>query len=201
MTFGQIIKALREEKRLRQEEVCAALNVEQSTLSNWEGDRRKPKLEIVMKLADFFDVSVDYLLGREPEKSRVGVVGSAFYFYFPDEAPPLMAVADQRGITMKELSDKTMISVEHLENCYDKYTPTYQELSVLATALDTSTDYLLGRVREIDPPTTQEKALLRYYRYMTEIDRHLLLGKAAELVKKETIGPTDDPAAPDKMAK
>ena len=104
---------------------------------------------------------------------------------------------------MEDLSLKTGISVTDLQNCYEEYTPTYKELSAIATALNTSTDFLLGRTDEIDPPNTEEQALIRYFRGLSEIDQHLLLGKAAELIKNANDGSVAaDPAeAPAKMAK
>ena len=203
MTFGQILRSLREERNLKQDTICDALNIEQSTLSNYENDRRKPKLDLAIKVADFFNVSLDYLLGRE-EDVYVGHEENKFVFYFPVEGPPLTEVIESRGATMEDLSSKTGIPVDTLRNCYEKYTPTYTELSVIATALNTSTDFLLGRTDEIDPPNAEEQALIRYFRGLSEIDQHVLLGKAAELLKSKNAEPVAaDPAeAPSgKMAK
>lgn len=67
MTIGEKIKTLRIEKGYDQTAICEYLNIEQSTLSNYENDRRTPKLDMVAKFADFFGVTTDYLLGREKE--------------------------------------------------------------------------------------------------------------------------------------
>lgn len=203
MTFGQILKSLREERDMKQEDICAALNIEQSTLSNYENDRRKPKLELAVKVADFFNVSLDYLLGRT-ERTLVGHDEEKFFFFFPVEHPPLSEVVWQRKTNLENLSKQTGISVEALGNCYDKYVPTYTELSAIATALNTSTDFLLGRTDEITPPNSEEQALIRYYRNLSEIDRHVLLGKAAELVKKqndESVAADPSEASSGKVAK
>ena len=63
--LGKQLKMLREIKKKSQQEVCNSLNIEQSTLANYENDKRTPKLEILIKLAEYYNVSVDYLLGRE----------------------------------------------------------------------------------------------------------------------------------------
>lgn len=65
MTIGNKIKTLRIEKGYDQATICEYLNIEQSTLSNYENDRRTPKLDMITKFADFFGVTTDYLLGRE----------------------------------------------------------------------------------------------------------------------------------------
>lgn len=58
------IKALRLKKGLKQGEFAAAMGVQQSTVSNWETGRYEPDIETMRKIASFFGVSVDYLLGH-----------------------------------------------------------------------------------------------------------------------------------------
>lgn len=65
MTIGEKIKSLRIEKGYDQLDICEYLNIEQSTLSNYENDRRTPKPDMLSKMADFFGVTTDFLLGRE----------------------------------------------------------------------------------------------------------------------------------------
>ena len=57
------IKELRKEKGLTLKQMGQLLNMLDSTLSQYENGRRKPKEEMWQKLADFFDVSVPYLQG------------------------------------------------------------------------------------------------------------------------------------------
>ena len=54
---------LRSEKKLSQREIARIFNVSQATYNNWENARTQPSLEQLIALADFFDVSVDYLIG------------------------------------------------------------------------------------------------------------------------------------------
>lgn len=70
MAIGDKIKNLRLEKGYDQQEICDFLNIEQSTLSNYENNRRTPKLEMIAKIADFFGVTTDYLLDREVELTK-----------------------------------------------------------------------------------------------------------------------------------
>lgn len=58
------IKELRKEKGLTLKQMGQLLNILDSTLSQYENGRRKPKEEMWQKLADFFDVSVPYLQGK-----------------------------------------------------------------------------------------------------------------------------------------
>jgi len=62
MTLGRRIKELRNNKNLTQEELAQKLNTNRPTLSNWELDRTQPGYTMLKKVADFFEVSTDYLL-------------------------------------------------------------------------------------------------------------------------------------------
>ncbi len=66
------IKNLREDRDLRQRELAAVLNVSQNTYSQYENGVIELTAENLIRLADFYDVSVDYLLGRtrEPRMAR-----------------------------------------------------------------------------------------------------------------------------------
>lgn len=62
--FGKRLKELRVEKELTQEKLGEIFNVRKGTVSNWENGNRFPDENTIIKLADFFNVSIDYLLGR-----------------------------------------------------------------------------------------------------------------------------------------
>ena len=63
------IKQLRKEKSLTMKQLGVAICVAESTISLYENGKRQPDNETLSKLADFFGVSVDYLLGREDSLS------------------------------------------------------------------------------------------------------------------------------------
>lgn len=58
------LKELREDRDLRQSDVARATGIDQRTISNYETGKSNPDSYALIKLADFFEVSVDYLLGR-----------------------------------------------------------------------------------------------------------------------------------------
>lgn len=62
--LGSRIKSLRESSNLNQKELAAILNVSNTTLSQYENGQRIPSDEVKIKLADHFNVTTDYLLGR-----------------------------------------------------------------------------------------------------------------------------------------
>lgn len=57
------IRDLREDKDLRQIDVSVATGIDQKTLSNYETGKTNPDSYSIIRLADFFDVTTDYLLG------------------------------------------------------------------------------------------------------------------------------------------
>ncbi len=62
-TIKNRIRDLREDRDLRQIDVADATGIDQKTLSNYETGKTNPDSYSIMKLADFFKVSTDYLLG------------------------------------------------------------------------------------------------------------------------------------------
>ena len=65
--LGLRIKELRKEKGLRQSELATTLHVSQQAVGSWETGRTVPGADTLNVLADYFNVTTDYLLGR-PEK-------------------------------------------------------------------------------------------------------------------------------------
>ena len=69
--FALRLKELREKKGLSQKAFSAKLGVSQSTVGMWESQKREPNFETTEKIANFFGVSTDYLLGRTDEPKPV----------------------------------------------------------------------------------------------------------------------------------
>ena len=66
--FSRIITLLRKEKKLSQKQVAADLDISQALLSHYEKGIRECGLEFLSKIADYYNVSCDYLLGRTPQR-------------------------------------------------------------------------------------------------------------------------------------
>lgn len=61
--IGDKIKALRKKSKITQAELSDSINIGQSTLANFENGKRTIPIDIIIQLAQFFNVSTDYLLG------------------------------------------------------------------------------------------------------------------------------------------
>lgn len=65
------VRELREAKGIQQKELAIDLGVTQPTISDWESGRKVPSAKSAQKLADYFGVSIDYLLGREEKETQL----------------------------------------------------------------------------------------------------------------------------------
>ncbi len=65
MEFKDILKDLRMEKGLTQEELAKQINFSLSVVNKWENGKKNPSVDAIKVLAKFFNVSTDYLLGLE----------------------------------------------------------------------------------------------------------------------------------------
>lgn len=67
--LGQRIRSLRESKNLNQLELARILNISNTTLSQYESGQRIPSDDIKIQIAEYFNTTIDYLLGRTDIKN------------------------------------------------------------------------------------------------------------------------------------
>jgi len=65
--FGKILRELREEKQISRYQLAKIIGVSDQAIKYWEEEINEPKLSYIRKLAIFYDVTSDYLLGLEDE--------------------------------------------------------------------------------------------------------------------------------------
>lgn len=65
MSLGERLAALRERRSLTQNQLAQLTNISRSRLSLYEINQREPDLATTRQLADFFNVTIDYLVGRD----------------------------------------------------------------------------------------------------------------------------------------
>lgn len=93
-SFGKKLKELRKSKNLTQEELVSQMNKRYGTsfnkgmISKWENDREDPRIDSVRYLADFFEVSLDELLGLDTKKKKANEL-------------PKLTTKDERDIQKK----------------------------------------------------------------------------------------------------
>lgn len=90
MNLSDTLKYLRAEKGLTQTQLAKMLEITQDSISLWEKGKRTPDTQYIVKLADVFEVSTDYLLGRSDDFGNVTVQSSAPPL--PDDERKLLAL-------------------------------------------------------------------------------------------------------------
>lgn len=70
MTLGEKIALLRSQKKLTQERLAQALGISRASLAKYETNKNEPDLDTIRKIANFFDVSIDYLLDNTTSKNQ-----------------------------------------------------------------------------------------------------------------------------------
>lgn len=204
--IGKQLKYLRELKRKSQQEICSILNIEQSTLANYENDKRVPKIDILIKLAEYYNVSVDYLLGLKKSNSET----NDCYNYFYEEGDAnwfIRKIAKEKEISYEDMLEKSCIEKTRLDALwYGNSQPVAEELIRIATVLDVSIDYLLDNSQR-EKLNPDEELILRYYHKFPEDvmellesfcslekrkDRGIVLGKCFELEKESSSVAADE---------
>ena len=100
------IRELREEKNLSQEDVAKAIGTNQRNIGRWEKNENEPTAGFLLKLADFFGVSIDYLLGRSDDFGIISI-NNEMNDYTAEER---QLVADYRALTpaLKDMLQLTL---------------------------------------------------------------------------------------------
>ena len=111
--LGDRIRTLREEQRLSQLELAKILGIGNTTLSQYESNQRTPSDEIKIKIADYFNVSIDYLLGQTNVKKPKGSTRLPEAFNSPEDAMHFLleqnTIMGYGGFDINKLSDKEKI--------------------------------------------------------------------------------------------
>ncbi|GFN36982.1 helix-turn-helix domain-containing protein [Tepidimicrobium xylanilyticum] len=110
--LGKRIKKLREEAGLSQIELSKVLNISNTTLSQYETGQRIPSDDIKIKIAEFFNTTVDYLLGRtdqrDPDKPELPIE-----FDTPEEAMKFIleqnVIMGFGGFDINKMNDEEII--------------------------------------------------------------------------------------------
>ncbi len=70
MTFPERLLQLKQERKLLQKDIAASIGLSLRGYQYYEKGQKEPTLSVLIRLADFYDVSLDYLVGRSDNPSR-----------------------------------------------------------------------------------------------------------------------------------
>ena len=97
--FSTRLAKLREELGLTRKEVAEKLNIDQTTYGKYELSKRQPDYDTLQKISSFYNVSVDYLLGRTNVRNSNNNVDEDF----PDDVKVLMRSVSKLTDKQKEI--------------------------------------------------------------------------------------------------
>ncbi len=127
------IRELREAKGMQQKELAIDLCVSQPTISDWESGRKVPSARSTQKLAAYFNVSIDYLLGKEEESERA-------IAFLPERLEEAM-----NGMSCEELAQKFDGSAKVISLYLEgKRKPSKVTLHLMALYLGVNPEWLYG---------------------------------------------------------
>ena len=95
LTLAENIRAFRKARRLTQEQLAEVLGVTTGAVYKWESGLSVPELNLIVELADFFDTSVDTLLGYKMKDNRLDAIGERLAGYCRSRNPEALNEAEK----------------------------------------------------------------------------------------------------------
>ncbi len=167
--FPRIITLLREEKGLSQKQVSTDLGISQPLLSHYEKGTRECGLDFVVKVADYYDVSCDYLLGRSANRKSGQIVISDI----PEPDRSVILASTKSKSEMIDALNKKLIfnSLNIIFDILDKIGN--KGLSTECSCLLSTTVYIIFRILYSSNPKNSQN--------MFSIAEHIYKSKAHAL--------------------
>ena len=186
MSFGKRLKQLRTDKEITQLQLSEILGTAKSNISKYEAGTIEPNISILCKLGQYFNISMDYLLGITDIKSPYG--SNHEHIGINEEVGMSLAYWIRKtGLSYKEVAEKLGVSESQLEDyCSGFVELSLEELEELANLCDVSTDCLLG-LRQKSRPAGPDGNML--FRFDPEISRRL---KSQAAYMRESYGAIAD---------
>lgn len=180
--IGKTVKSLREEAGITQTELSKYVGCSGQVISNVERGYTKPNTELINKLAEYFHVPADYILGLTKSKWAADNP----YTASSELCSQLKACMTRAGMNVQQLSDlsgvDTSLCNEILNNSVK---PNIDTLAKLAITLNTTIDYLIGQsTYHAAIATEEEQDIILYFREMSKTNKRLFLGEIEKLIHK-----------------
>ena len=95
LSLAENIRAFRKERRLTQEQFAEAMGVTVGSVYKWETGQTTPELSMLVEIADFFDTSMDVLLGYKVKDNRIAAIGERLKDYCRVRDPEALIEAEK----------------------------------------------------------------------------------------------------------
>ena len=181
-SIGKTVKSLREEAGITQTELSKYVGCSGQVISNVERGYTKPNTLLINKLAEYFNVPADYILGLTKSKWAADNPYSTSLTL----SSRLRQCMSQLNMNTNQLS---IVSGVDEELCIsildDSIKPNIDTLAKLSEALQTTIDYLIGQsAYHLAIATEEEQDIILYFRDMSKTDKRLFLGEIEKLIHR-----------------
>ena len=140
MMFAEKLKALRKQKGLTQTQFAIDFNIATGTIGMWETGKRQPDYNTLVKIAKYFDVSINYLLEDQAEPEELQIARSRTRELHENNSTP----------TIQSIEEKTGTSYATFRQWYEGTGDYFNDkLYLIADLYNVSIDYLLGRQEQL----------------------------------------------------
>ncbi len=182
MELGTVLAQLRSQKGISQRDFAREIGMSYGAVGMWETNKRQPDLEMLKKIAKYYNVSTDYILGIEKSggnnHSSFLLDESEFGEHFKWRIRALMK--DQK-MSEDEFMEKTGFDKDEKDAyLYGNRKPPIEDLIKIAVVLRVSTDYLLD-VSQRKRITAEEDLLLQTFNRCDDECKKYLIAKAGVL--------------------
>ncbi len=189
MEIGKRISSLRNEKGLNQRDFAKILGVSNGAVGMWETGKRQPDLYTIKKIASFFEVTVDDLLGN---KTYVFYDEAKKYFHF------FFDCWNECSVRIKYLLQE--LNIAESEFCTELNIDLDKEISIndlksIANKLNVSTDYLLGvsdcknshfaNTLSVQPISAREQEIIESFRLLNKDNKDIIIGELKKCLKEQ----------------
>lgn len=115
--FGSRLKQIREEKGISQIDMAKLFSIANTTISQWESGKRNPDHDTLIKIADYFKVSVDWLLGLTDYRCSADMVKENATPYYTDPMLDdlLKKVPDLTNEEKESLAEHMQFALKQIE--------------------------------------------------------------------------------------
>lgn len=181
--FAEKLKTLRGIKDLTQKDLAETLNVAQGAVAMWETGKRTPDLEMIKKIASYFNVSTDYLMGESKYKNIQEVkdynwgFGNSHFEAAFDFAGLLKEMREFQDVSLSALGKVIGANEEQMEAIEDGYVPiTYEQAEKLCDYLGTNVSQVLfdNDLYDEEVPEKYHNNVREWERIQKEIDEEAM---------------------------
>ena len=190
-SFTERLKELRKEKGLNQTEIAKELHISQQTYSQWESDKRNPSQKTLEKLANFFNVSVSYLLGETSIRNFTELTTSKEQSHAPSGqtiGERLKSARKEAGLLQEEVAEHFNITQqayqvwesgkrnpkkETLQKLADYFNVSYAYLAGVESPLESAEILFKNKVKELElTPEQEEQFKFSIYNFILQKGNH-----------------------------